>query len=259
VSRRHRALRISTQLLFGARFNLFRDKNSSVSYIFEDDAIVAEGIPCVCPPSPLPFTIYVLDGLMYFLTVEWFLRVVLFVPAEPAPTFLGRCGQWVDFLTNASTLLDALAIFPYYLEQLPNGLVSLRVFRLFRIFQLVRLGQYNDMFMTLTNVLKKSIVYLKLLGLVMLFGAAFFGSIMYWLEKGQWKYHEASGEYRFLRVGVDGVTEEPTPFTSIPAAFWWFFVTATTVGYGGTICQAAIINMLHLCILTSFPCNTCIS
>jgi hypothetical protein len=176
---------------------------------------------------------------MYFLSVEWLLRILLYAPAEPAPSFLGRCGQSVDFLTNASTLVDALAIFPYFLEQLPNGLVSLRVFRLFRIFQLVRLGQYNDMFMTLTNVLQNSIVYLKLLALVMLFGAAFFGSMMYWLEKGEWKYHAASGEYRFLRLGIDGVTEEPTPFTSIPAAFWWFFVTATTVGYGGTICQTA--------------------
>ena len=247
---RYRALRISKLSCSLALALFFRDENRSVSYIFEDDAIVAEpedyGIACVCPPSPLPFTNYTLDGLMYFLTAEWFLRVLLYVPAEPSPSFLGRCGQWVGFLTNASTLLDALTIFPYYLEHLPNGLVSLRVFRLFRIFQLVRLGQYNDMFMTLTNVLKKSIVYLKLLGVVMLFGAAFFGSMMYWLEKGKWKYHEASGEYRFLRVGLDGMTEEPTPFTSIPAAFWWFFVTATTVGYGGTICQAAILDVLPL-------------
>jgi hypothetical protein len=111
--------------------------------------------------------------------------------------------------------------------------ISLRLLRLFRIFQLVRLGQYNAMFRTLTNVLVKSLNYLRLLILILAFGGALFGSMIYWLEKGTWSYHEASGKYLFVRIAADGVTEEPSPFTSIPASFWWFMVTATTVGYGG--------------------------
>jgi hypothetical protein len=217
--------------------NLFFSSSSfrPTSYMFEDDAMMEEtsGIPCVCPPSPLPITNQLLDCLMYFFTAEWCIRVMLFVPAEPAKTLVGRWYQWFCYLTETSTLVDALGIFPYYLESLPNSFVSLRLVRLFRIFQLVRLGQYNDMFLSLTNVLQRSVEYLKLLILILAFGAAFFGSMVYWLEKGSWKYHEASGDYRFLRLSVDGVTEEPTPFVSIPAAFWWFMVTATTVGYGG--------------------------
>ena len=131
--------------------------------------------------------------------------------------------------------MDALAIFPYYAERFEktNGLMSLRLLRLFRVFQLVRLGQYNSTFMSLTNVLYQSMLYLKLLMVVLLFGAAFFGSMMYWLEKGDWKYDDDTKSYKFLRESVDGNSYEPSPFTSIPKAFWWFLVTATTVGYGG--------------------------
>jgi hypothetical protein len=75
-------------------------------------------------------------------------------------------------------------------------------------------------------------LYLKLMMVVLLFGAAFFGSMIYWLEKGDWKYYEETQSYMFLRTSVDGTRDEPSPFTSIPVSFWWFLVTATTVGYG---------------------------
>lgn len=62
-----------------------------------------------------------------------------------------------------------------------------------------------------------------------------------------------------MRIGVDGITEEPSPFTSIPAAFWWFMVTATTVGYGdvyptttsGKCC--ATVAMLTGVLVVAFP------
>ena len=50
------------------------------------------------------------------------------------------------------------------------------------------------------------------------------------MEKGTWKYttYTDPPSFAYMRIGADGETEEPTPFTSIPAAFWWFIVTATT-------------------------------
>jgi hypothetical protein len=84
------------------------------------------------------------------------------------------------------------------------------------------------MFLSLTNVLHKSLQYLRLLVLVLVFGAAFFGSILYWLEQGTWKYWEETKNWQYVRMSVDGVHEEISPFTSIPKSFWWFIVTATT-------------------------------
>jgi hypothetical protein len=206
-------------------------------YEFEDDTFALKpDTPCVCPPAPLTATVKALDYTIYFFAVEWSLRVLCFEPppTERTHTFGGFLCQWLSFLTETTTVMDALAIFPYYIERFEktNGLLSLRLLRLFRVFQLVRLGQYNSNFMSLTTVLYQSMLYLKLMMVVLLFGAAFFGSMIYWLEKGDWKYYEKTQSYMFLRTSVDGTREEPSPFTSIPVAFWWFLVTATTVGYG---------------------------
>ena len=234
-------------------------------YVLEDDSFVIEpGVACVCPPAPIPSTVKAADYIVYFFTIEWSLRVLFFEPppAERAHTCWGFFCQWLGFLTDTTTILDALAIFPYYAERFEktNGLMSLRLLRLFRVFQLVRLGQYNTSFMSLTNVLYKSVLYLKLLMVVLLFGAAFFGSIVYWLEKGDWSYYEKTKSYEFLRKSVDGLEVEPTPFTSIPVAFWWFLVTATTVGYGGTCKCCCVLHKLicrvshKLCLFNSQTC-----
>lgn len=147
----------------------------------------------------------------------------------------GFMRQWFGFLISFSTILDALSIFPYFFTKIIYGgqsLLALRLVKLFRVFPLLRLGQFNSTFQSLINVLAKSLSYLRLLIVVLVFGSAFFGSLIYYLERGFWKYFEATETYEFVRVGADGMTEELSPFRSIPEAFWWFMVTATTVGYG---------------------------
>lgn len=201
----------------------------NVKYALEDDDDYLiddnyEYQECTCPPAPLPWLEISLNYLIYFFTAEWTLRVLSF-------TADGTTG-WFRYITSWEIMLDFLAIFPYYLESLPiHSLVTLRFFRLFRIFTLLRLGKYNTMMMTLTNVLSKSWEYLRLLMLILAFGGGLFGSIAYFVERGNWKYYEPTESFEFVRVLPDG-SEEISPFSSISSGFWWFLVTATTVGYG---------------------------
>lgn len=181
------------------------------------------------------------NSLVDFFAIELSLRMLFFEPPthDRATTFGGFVRQWIAFLFEPATLVDCLAIFPYYLERAnfaqTQGLLSLRLIRLFRVFPLLRLGKFNSTFQSLVNVLSKSLLYLRLLIVVLIFGSAFFGSMMYYMERGVWQYYEATGGYEFVRISPDGVTEEISPFKSIPEAFWWFMVTATTVGYGDLV------------------------
>ena len=58
--------------------------------------------------------------------------------------------------------------------------------------------------------------------IVLLTGVVFFSTMIYFLEKD----------------------EDGTPFTSIPAAYWWCIVTMTTVGYGDAV-PATTSRFLH--------------
>jgi hypothetical protein len=186
------------------------------SYPFDnDDAVISPpaGVLCQCPPEPFEWTTIVLQGLVYFFTIEWIVRVLSFEPA--ANEWRGNFYvQWFRFVTSPATVMDALAVFPYYIEAFSNsnGLMSLRLLRLFRVLQVVRLGQYNDSFKSLTTVLIKALPYLKLLVVVLLFGAAFFGSMLYWVEKGEWKYFEPTRSFQYVRLDQHG-QEEISPFS----------------------------------------------
>ena len=214
-----------------------RSCGGTISYMFDDEAFPDEEFEgdyeCVCPPTPLPWTEHILKSLTFFFSVEWILRVITFCPIPingegKRKSTWEYCNDWYEYITSWSMVLDFLAIFPYYMELAfqTNGLMSLRLLRLFRVMQLVRLGQYNKTFMSLTAVLSESLIYLKLLVGVLLFAAAFFGSMIYWLEKGDWKYWPPTQSYQFIRLNPQGI-EEISPYKSIPDTFWWFFVTGT--------------------------------
>ena len=138
-------------------------------------------VDCVCPLESLPESDMLLNYLLNFFALEWTLRVLVYEPANPRSDIMGQLGDWFKYLTSTVTIMDALAVWPYYIEayDLP-GLISFRLLRLFRVFQVVRLGSYNGMFVSLMKVMYKSIEFLRLLVVLLFFGATIFGSLIFW-------------------------------------------------------------------------------
>merc|ERR1719163_607182 len=62
-----------------------------------------------------------------------------------------------------------------------------------------------------------------------------FGALIYFAEGAAYSVEQDAGTFPqgvFVRRNFADTGEEPTPFRSVPSAFWWVATTLTTVGYG---------------------------
>ena len=137
------------------------------------------------------------------------------------------------FVMSPMNLVDLVAILPFYLELAFAGgggaaFSVLRVLRLARVFRVLKLGKFCSSLATLVRVMINSASALYLLLFFMGLGCVLFGAAMFFAEGGTWDPNLKA----YVRPTLLGDGVEETPFTSIPACFWWVMVTATTVGYG---------------------------
>ncbi|KAE9553837.1 hypothetical protein FO519_002967 [Halicephalobus sp. NKZ332] len=149
-----------------------------------------------------------------FFTVEYCLRMF----AAP---------RKLRFALKPLNLVDLMAIVPFYLELLLTlcgvddkklrdwrwAFLVVRILRVLRVIRIIKLGRFSSGLQTFGMTLQRSQKQLQMMTIVLLTGVVFFSTMIYFLEKD----------------------EEGTPFTSIPAAYWWCIVTMTTVGYGDAV------------------------
>lgn len=103
--------------------------------------------------------------------------------------------------------------------------------RLVRIFRIFKVSRYLPWVRVFTNALALSLQPLVMLVLVVGIAVVLFSSVMYYAERGEWSDAEGAWMRPADPAGARA-GPVPSPFQSIPAAFWWCIVTMTTVGYG---------------------------
>lgn len=138
-------------------------------------------------------------------TIEYILRVVTAGYIKKYKGFSGR----ISYIFSFWTLIDLIAILPFFISGV-NETFLLRLFRLIRLFSVIRIGRYSS---ALKNVLdaisdrKHELLFAVAISSTVLVISSTF---MYLLE----------------------AELQPEAFGSIIRSVWWAAAALTTVGYG---------------------------
>jgi voltage-gated potassium channel len=140
-------------------------------------------------------------------SIEYLARVWSCVSRkEYANPIIGR----LSFIIKPLSVIDLLAVLPFYLSFVTMDLRFIRALRLFRIFRIAKLGRYSSSVRLLGRVIRNKQEELVITVMVMVLLVVLASSFMYFAE------NEA----------------QPDKFPDIPTTMWWSIVTLTTVGYG---------------------------
>ena len=112
--------------------------------------------------------------------------------------------------TSPTSIIDLLAILPFYLESLLHHLFDLRFLRVFRLMRLLKLARYSGATQSLFVVLKREWPVMKASVFIMILLVMLAACLGYLFE------HEA----------------QPDKFENIPQSIYWAVITLASVGYG---------------------------
>jgi hypothetical protein len=191
---------------FGGQLQSIFDTFIGIWVIISVAAVVLESVSSISYLLNLEFVILDTVAVGIF-TVEYLMRIYACVE-EPKfrHGFLGRFKQ----ARSVSTLIDLLAILPFFLEVLLGSVLDLRFLRTFRLARLLKLTRYNDSTKILTTVIAREWPVISASAFIMILLVIMTASLGYVFE------HQA----------------QPEKFDNIPNSVYWAIITLASVGYG---------------------------
>jgi voltage-gated potassium channel Kch len=150
----------------------------------------------------------ILDTLaVAFFTIEYCMRLYSCVEE---PDYQHAITGRLKMAKSTSSMIDFLAILPFFLEAFLHHLLDLRFLRVFRLLRLLKLTRYTGATGTLTTVIAREWPVLATSAFIMLLMVVLTASLGYLFE------HEA----------------QPDKFENIPQSIYWAVITLASVGYG---------------------------
>lgn len=169
-------------------------------------AVILESVHSISYLLNIQFVI--LDAVAVgIFTLEYCMRIYSCVEE---PGYKGAISGRINQAKNPSTLIDFLAILPFFLEVLLHHLIDLRFLRVFRLARLLKLTRGSDATSTLFKVIAREWPVIGAAAFIMILLVVLTASLGYLLE------HDA----------------QPDKFENIPTAIYWAVITLASVGYG---------------------------
>jgi len=140
-------------------------------------------------------------------TVEYVLRLYSCVEEKK---FKGAIAGRLKQATTPSTIIDLLAILPFFLEAFLHNLVDLRFLRVFRLLRLLKLTRNSGATTVLMKVVSREWPILSASAFIMMLMVIMTASFGYLFENGA----------------------QPDKFDNLPNAIYWAVITLASVGYG---------------------------
>jgi len=169
-------------------------------------AVILESVQSIHYLLNMEFLI--LDAIaVSIFTFEYCLRMYSCVE-EPGykKAFSGR----LKLAKSTSSVIDLLAIAPFFLEVFLHHLIDLRFMRVFRLLRLLKLTRYTGATQSLMKVIAREWPVMAASAFIMLLLVVMTASLGYLFE------HEA----------------QPEKFENIPQSIYWAVITLASVGYG---------------------------
>jgi voltage-gated potassium channel Kch len=191
---------------YGGKLQEFFHNFIAVWVLISVMAVILESVHSISYLLNVEFVI--LDSIaVAIFTIEYCMRMYSCVEE---PGFKnGWAGRWRQ-AKSPSTVIDLLAILPFFLEVFLHHLLDLRFLRVFRLTRLLKLTRGNDATATLAKVISREWPVIGAAGFIMLLLVVLTASLGYLFE------YEA----------------QPDKFENIPTSIYWAVITLASVGYG---------------------------